>query len=212
MRIIAIAGLLVLGLGGCVKTTNISQRTDLPYDRWYIGLAAPRHMEVWVESVDIIDRRGYEFFRVAAGVAGYTRKTEGWHKGGGSVNPIINADLPLNIFLRWQSLAEQKTYMINVQVPEWVRNEMVKPKETYCQGSRKWKKEYESAITLGMAPGGVVKVWLGGACQGYREVGRYQAVFDPRGPYNGKGSGKYIPIEPENKAYIDAHGIPYGTW
>ena len=27
----------------------------LPYHSWYVGLAAPRFMEVWVESVDVLD-------------------------------------------------------------------------------------------------------------------------------------------------------------
>ncbi|MFN3581283.1 MAG: hypothetical protein ACK4VV_12520 [Pseudomonas sp.] len=30
----------------------------LPYDRWYIGMLASNYMEVWVESVDVLDRRG----------------------------------------------------------------------------------------------------------------------------------------------------------
>ncbi|RZI55249.1 MAG: DUF2931 family protein, partial [Pseudomonas sp.] len=34
----------------------------LPYPAWYIGFAAPKHMEVWVESVDVLDQRGYVFF------------------------------------------------------------------------------------------------------------------------------------------------------
>jgi hypothetical protein len=169
-------------------------------------------MEVWVESVDVIDQRGYAFYRVAAGVAGYTRKPEGWHKGGGKTMPVSNVDLPLNIFLRWQSLAEQTTYMINVPIPQWVRDEMVKPKTAYCLGARTWKEEYESAITLGMAPGGVVKVWMGGACRGYREVARHMAKIDPRGPHKDNSHKYYRAPNPEAQAYIDEYGIPYGTW
>jgi hypothetical protein len=67
-------------------------------------------------------------------------------------------------------------------------------------------------ITLGMAPGGIVKVWVGGACLDFKEVGRFQAEIEPLGPYIGKSKGQYIPLEPENKAYIDQHGIPYGSW
>nr|WP_276209530.1 hypothetical protein [Pseudomonas lutea] len=46
-------------------------------------------MEVWVESVDVLDQRGYVFFNVHGGVAGYTRKPDGWHKGGSGGNPSI---------------------------------------------------------------------------------------------------------------------------
>ena len=82
----------------------------------------------------------------------------------------------------------------------------------YCQGSQKWKDDYRDMITLGMAPGGIVKVWVGGACLGFTEVGRFQAEIEPLGPYKGKSNGQYVPIESENKAYIDKHGIPYDTW
>ncbi|OKA17103.1 hypothetical protein BOH74_23360, partial [Pseudomonas versuta] len=75
----------------------------LPYNSWYVGLAAPRHMEVWVETVDVLDQRGFAFFHVSGGVASYTGKVEGWHQGGGSMMPVNNVDLPERIFLRWQS-------------------------------------------------------------------------------------------------------------
>jgi hypothetical protein len=40
-------------------------------------------MEVWVERVDVLDRRKIAFYDVHGGVASYTRTPEGWHKGGG---------------------------------------------------------------------------------------------------------------------------------
>ena len=184
----------------------------LPYNSWYVGLAAPRHMEVWVEGVDLIDMRGMAYFRVHGGVASYTGKVEGWHQGGGATMPVNNVDLPDRIFLRWQSLAEPQTYKINIKIPQWVRDEMVKPHRLYCKPAQKNMTLYKDTINLGMAPGGIVKVWLGGGCLGYKEVGRFQAEIEPLGPYKGRSKGKYVPIEPENKAYVDKHGIPYGSW
>ncbi|MFP3518660.1 DUF2931 family protein [Pseudomonas sp. SIMBA_077] len=184
----------------------------LPYSTWYVGLAAPKHMEVWVEGVDVIDIRTVAYFHVHGGVAGYARKVEGWHKGGGKMMPVNNVDLPDRIFLRWQSLAEPQTYKVNIKIPQWVRDEMVRPEQGFCQWSKKWKEDYRKMITLGMAPGGIVKVWVGGPCLDFKEVGRFQAEIEPLGPYKGKSKGKYVPIEPENKAYVDQHGIPYGSW
>ena len=89
---------------------------------------------------------------------------------------------------------------------------MIKPEWVFCQGSKEWRNDYRKMITLGMAPGGIVKVWVGGACLDFKEVGRFQAEVEPLGPYIGKSKGQYIPLEPENKAYIDQHGIPYGSW
>ncbi|MEX6667019.1 DUF2931 family protein [Pseudomonas sp. W2-17] len=177
-----------------------------------MGLAAPQHMEVWVETVDVLDQRGLAFFRVHGGVAGYTGKAAGWHRGGGKSKPVNNVDLPNHIFLRWQSLVEPQAYKIKIQIPQWVRDEMVRPERVLCQWNQQWKTDYREMITLGMAPGGIVKMWVGGSCLGFKEVGRFQAEVEPLGPYRGASKGKYVSLEPENKAYVEQHGIPYGSW
>jgi hypothetical protein len=207
-RLILVLGLLI-SLTACA---NGPRPPTLPYPAWSVGLAAPKHMEVWVESVDVLDQRGFGYFRVHGGVAGYTGEVKGWHKGVSGGKPINNVDLPEKIYLRWQSLVEPQAYTIGIQIPPWVRDEMVRPERVFCQGSRKWKDDYRKIITLGMAPGGIVKVWVGGPCLGFKEVGRFQAKVHPLGPYQGKSKGKYVPLEPENKAYIEKNGIPYGSW
>jgi len=120
--------------------------------------------------------------------------------------------LPQRLFLRWQSLAEPQAYKVRIEIPQWVRDTMVKPERAFCQGSKEWRDDYRDIITLGMAPGGIVKVWVGGACLGFTEVGRYQAEVEPRGPFlNDKGIYLRAP-NPEAQAWIDEHGIPYGSW
>ncbi|WP_282367980.1 DUF2931 family protein [Pseudomonas sp. PS02290] len=210
-RLILVVGIL-MSLSACAMSPSISPPPRLPYPAWYVGLAAPQHMEVWVETVDVIDQRGLRFFRVHGGVASYTGQPEGWGNGAGKSKPINNVDLPERIFLRWQSLVEPQAYKISIQIPQWVRDQMIKPEQAFCLWTSKWEEDYRDALTLGMAPGGIVKVWVGGSCLGYREVGRYQAEVEPLGPYRGASKGKYIPLEPENKAYVDQHGIPYGSW
>jgi hypothetical protein len=169
-------------------------------------------MEVWVETVDVLDQRGLAFFHVFGGVAGYTRQPEGWHKGGGKTMPVNNVDLPERLFLRWQSLVEPQAYKIRIPIPQWVRDEMVKPQRVFCKADQKEVTLYRNRVNLGMAPGGIVKVWVGAGCLGYQEVGRFQAEIEPRGPYlNGRGN-YYRALNPDAQAYIDAHGIPYDTW
>jgi hypothetical protein len=169
-------------------------------------------MEVWVETVDVIDRRGLRYFHVFGGVASYTGKVEGWHNGTGKSKPINNVDLPDQIILRWQSLVEPQAYKITIQIPQWVRDEMIKPERVFCKADQEDVTLYRNRINLGMAPGGIVKVWAGVACLGYKEIGRFQAEIEPLGPYRGESHGEYVPIEPENRAYVEQHGIPYGTW
>ena len=166
-RLVCAAGLL-LSLSACASGPRLPPAPKLPYPAWYIGFAAPKHMEVWVETVDVLDKRGLAFFRVHGGVASYTGKVEGWHQGVSGGKPLNNVDLPDQIFLRWQSLVEPQAYKIKIQIPQWVREEMVRPERVYCRGSREWIEDYRLAITLGMAPGGVVKVWVGGPCLGFK--------------------------------------------
>ncbi|QSB21749.1 DUF2931 family protein [Pseudomonas sp. 15A4] len=212
MRPLVLAVGYLISLSACATGGSVPPPVKLPYPAWYIGLAAPKHMEVWVESVDVLDKRGLAFFRVHGGVASYTGKAEGWHQGGGKSKPINNVDLPEQIFLRWQSLVEPQAYRARIQIPQWVRDEMVRPERVYCRGSKEWIEDYRFAITLGMAPGGIVKVWVGGPCLGFKEVGRYQAKLEPLGP-NQDGKGLfYRPPNPAAQAWINQHGIPYGSW
>ena len=212
MRRMVCTVVLLVSLSACVNGSGFPPAPRLPYPAWYVGFAAPKHMEVWVETVDVLDKRGLAFFRVHGGVASYTGKVEGWHQGASGGKPINNVDLPDKLLLRWQSLAEPQTYKIKIQIPQWVREEMVRPERVLCPWNQQWKTDYREMITLGMAPGGIVKVWIGGSCLGFTEVGRYQAEVEPLGPYRGASKGKYIPLEPENKAYVEQHGIPYGSW
>ena len=67
-RLFCLAGLL-LSLTACASGPNLPPIPTLPYPAWYVGLAAPQHMEVWVETVDVLDQRGLAFFRVHGGVS-----------------------------------------------------------------------------------------------------------------------------------------------
>jgi hypothetical protein len=210
-RLTVLIGLL-FSLCACASGPQISPPPKLPYDFWYVGLAAPRHMEVWVESVDVLDQRGFAFFRVHGGVASYTGKVEGWHQGGGATRMVNNVDLPERIFVRWQSLVEPQTYKVGIKIPQWVRDEMVNPQRIFCKWDQQVVTLYRDTITLGMAPGGIVKVWVGSGCLEHKEIGRFQAEIEPRGPYQtGKGI-YYRPPNPKAQSWIDKHGIPYGTW
>jgi hypothetical protein len=205
---------IALLLSGCA---NGQGRPDLPYRDWSIGLLAPSYMEVWVESVDVIDRRGLVFERVHGGIVSYTGNPVGWPRlpaGGGK--SISGVDLPEIIFVRWQSLAEPQTYNVRINIPLWVREEMVKPKEV-ADCSRKEPRptiiDYRDGITIGLAPGGIAKAWLGGGCVESIDLGRFVGAVSKVGPDMGKNNGRYAyPLTPESKAYIEKFGIPYGSW
>jgi len=198
-------------LTGCSTSQG---RPKLPYNAWYVGIGAPKYMEVWVESVDVVDRRGLAYERVHAGVVAYNNKTAGWWNGSGKMKPVTGVDLPEIIFVRWQSLVEPQTYNVRINIPPWVRDEMLKPQRAYCLGTKSWETDYRKMISIGMAPGGIAKAWVGGPCLEEKEIGRYKAVIEKLGPSQGKTNGQYAwpSLELATKDYIDQHGIPYDSW
>ncbi|BCA29346.1 hypothetical protein PtoMrB4_33230 [Metapseudomonas otitidis] len=208
MTLRLLIALLLLPLSGCA-----SGGPKLPYPTWYIGAGAPRYMEARVESMDVVDRRNLAFERVYSGVVGYAAKTEGWWSGGGAMKPVNNVDLPNIIFVRWQSLVEPQVYKLRIDIPEWVREEMLAPRAEYCSVTKQVDTSYRKMISIGLAPGGIVKVWVGGACLPFKEVGRFVGVVEPRGTHKGDRGGHFT-LKPSAaaRAYIEQHGIPYDSW
>ncbi|KAF1028817.1 MAG: hypothetical protein GAK37_02059 [Pseudomonas sp.] len=89
---------------------------------------------------------------------------------------------------------------------------MRKGEKTFCAADGKWITGYREALVVGLAPGGIAKVWVTGPCLTPIEVTRVQAEIDPRGPYEGQSNGKYGQPSEESKAYVEKFGIPYGSW
>lgn len=199
-------------LGGCATSQG---QPGLPYRAWFAGIFAPDYMEVWVESVDVIDRRGLAYERVSGGVPSYASSVAGWpaNPSGGAGKNLPGIDLPEIIFVRWQSLVEPQTYNVRINIPEWVREEMLKPHSAYCRWDGKMIEGlYRKVITIGLAPGGIAKAWVGGSCLDSIEIGRFEAAISKVGPYGGKSDGHFYFLSDEAKAYIEQHGVPYGSW
>ena len=194
---------------------------ELPYRTWEIGLLAPNYMEVWVESVDVLDKRGLAYFNVHGGVVSIQNPPDnrgdptGWpdRPGSGATMPMTGIDLPEIVFVRWQSLAEPQTYRVRIDIPEWARQEMVTPHPAFCIFDQKEIQDYRAVITVGLAPGGIAKAWLSGDCLEPVEIGRFVGSVHPEGPSEGFTDGRYaLPLAPEAQQYIDAHGIPFDSW
>ena len=212
---------LFISLSACARDPLNPPPPDLPYERWSIGMLAPNYMEVWVESVDVLDQRGLAYYRVHGGLASIQTPPNnrgdptGWPErvGAGAIKPMTNIDLPEIVFVRWQSLVEPQTYHVRIDIPEWAREEMLKPRETYCAWRGAEDIRYRDAVTLGLAPGGIAKAWLTGGCLDPIEIGRFVGKIHPEGPDQGRSDGRYaLPLSEESKAYIKAHGIPYDSW
>ncbi len=207
-------GILVAGFG-----LDVSQAADkLP---WFLGFGAPDYMEVWIETADVVDIRERVFRRAGAGIASVRTPVDnkgtpaGWpeNPGSGAGRDVTGADLPRLIYVRWQSLAEPQTYEAYITISESAREIMRKPENAFCRADAKWITDYRNNMGIGLAPGGIAKVWLGGPCLKSVEIARVEGSVMKEGPYQGKNEGRYaLSLSPESKAYIEKFGIPFGSW
>lgn len=208
---------LALGLAGC--QSSAAPKPKLPYDAWYLGFLAPNYMEVWLELANISDIDGRFFPNAMGGVvamgqpASLSATAKGWPRriGSGKGLYMTGLDLPYMVALRWQSMVEPQTYQTVFAIPAWAREKMVERLPAECPVSGRTS-DYRKDLTIGLAPGGVVKVWIMGPCLDPIEVLTLQAEIEPKGPYGGKSNGKYRPLSPVVKLYVDKYGVPYGSW
>ncbi|MFU2330611.1 DUF2931 family protein [Pseudomonas sp. NFX98] len=203
-------------LSGCAQST--AQSSD--HKGWFLGFGAPAYMEVLIETADIVDIHEQLLRTAVAGIASVQTpgnnkgKPAGWpeNPGSGAGHYIRQVDLPRLIYVRWQSLAEPQTYEAYIVIPESAREIMREPQKVFCEADGKWITEFRSKIAIGLAPGGIAKVWLRGACLNSIEIVRVDGKIYPKGPYGGKSGGKHRPLTETSKAYIEKFGIPYGSW
>lgn len=201
----------LLLLSGCAGANDYPG--DLPYRYWRLGFLAPDHMEAWVETADVEDIRGQRFLHAGSGTVSVhmpldgSGNAKGWRKTWGKGRHVVGANLPRRIYVRWQSMAEPQTYRVILDIPERARQLMSERLDPPCRTS-----EYRHALALGLAPGGVVKGWVMSTCGEPIEILRAQAEIEPKGPYEGQSNGGHRPLSEVSRAYIEKHGIPYGSW
>ncbi|MBX8508926.1 DUF2931 family protein [Pseudomonas cichorii] len=203
-------------LSGC----TLANSNSMPYKAWDLGFSAPDYMEVWIETADVVDIQDHVYPRAASGIASMQSPPDnagdprGWPKkisiGGGK--RVTGADLPKQIYVRWQSLVEPQTYLMVIKIPEEIRELMRKEEKVFCAFDGKWITGYRESIGIRLVPGGIAKVWVGGPCMSSIEVATIKAVIDPRGPYEGKSGGKHRPLSAVSKAYVEKFGVPYDSW
>jgi hypothetical protein len=176
-------------------------------------------MKVWVEDSSVQDITGKVYFRAGGGSAAGGEPdngkdtARGWTAVGGSGKRVVGADLPERIYVRWQSIAEQKTWQAWVDFPEEARQIMVTSTTRRCPETPEKTARFMASVYLGLAPGGVVQVWVRDSCRRPIKVARVQGEIEPLGPEQGKNGGRYAyPVSEKAKRYIDQYGIPYGSW
>ena len=211
--------LLSLLLLAACKNDPLDGRNDPKDDSWNMTFEGPAYMQGWVELRAVEDIKGQLMsWQGGGGIGGdepgldkeYAR---GWGNVGGSIFPMTGADLPKRIFVRWQSIVEQKTYKGWVDIPEYAREIMRGSTARRCPSWPDHEANYMAAAYIGLAPGGVIRVWVENNCGDNILVARAQADIEPLGPSQGLNQGRYAyPISEPSKRYIERYGIPYGSW
>lgn len=214
-----IALLCTLLLSGCQIGGPETGENDPKYPWWGLGFIQPGYMKVWVEDSSVLDINNRMFFKVGGSTAvggepeDGSESARGWGTVSGSGVPVTGADLPKLIFVRWQSITEQKTYKGFIEIPEEARQLMVKSTHQRCPEAPERTARFMASLYVGLAPGGVLQAWVRDSCHRPIKVAHAQGEIEPLGPEQGKHGGRYAyPVSEKAKRYIDKYGIPYGSW
>ncbi len=211
--------LSVLLVVGCQASDPHTAKNDPGSDWWGLAFNEPDYMKVWVEDSSVLDIQNRTFFKAGGSTAAGgepedgTESARGWGTVNGSAIPVTGADLPKLIFVRWQSLSEQKTYKGFIAIPEEARRLMVQSTHQRCPETPDRAARYMASLYVGLAPGGVLKAWVRDSCHRTVEVAHAQGEPEPLGAQQGKNGGRYAyPVSEKAKRYIEKHGIPFGSW
>lgn len=212
------AFLALISISACQASDPLSSKNDFKTRWWYIGFTEPAHMSVWVETSAVEDIQGRIIHDIAAGTAGSsdyedgTENARGWVGTGGEGMPVIGADLPKRLFVRWQSIIERKTYAGWIDVSESTRDIMRNSTAQRCHRTPEYSANSAASLNVGLAPGGIIQLWTRDDCFHSTIVDRGQVGIEPLGPDQGKYNGFYGKIKDSSKRYIEHFGIPYGSW
>ncbi|PMQ08980.1 hypothetical protein PseAD21_22440 [Pseudomonas sp. AD21] len=203
---------------GC-HADPLSTKNDPKSPWWELAFTEPHYMKVWVEDSAVEDIKGETFLHTGGGSASGgqpedgTDSARGWHGVGSTGKSVVGADLPKRIYVRWQSIVEPQTYKVWIDIPEEARQLMFESVNQRCAKTPEQEGRYNASLYLGLAPGGVVQVWVRDSCHHPVKVARAQAKVEPLGPSQGKNQGRYAyPVSEKSMRYIDRFGIPYGSW
>jgi Protein of unknown function (DUF2931) len=203
---------LIVGLGLSACATG----RGLPYDTWRLGFFAPPNMEVWVETADVEDEEGRFFPHAAGGTVsiGYHGDPDGWpeHVTFGAGRNVTGAALPRRIDVRWQSLVEPQTYRVRFDIPASIRQLMRQQVYQSAFPDDRSQRSYREYLVIGLAPGGIARMWLKGPGLVALPVLCAQAEVEPLGPDLGLYEGRYVTPNVRTQTYLKSHSVPYDSW
>lgn len=213
-----------LNLCSCKKSTdntqketsivmNVLGKKEKKYE-WLPTECAPRIYPVEIYKGYLVCTDGT---KITIPSGGRTVKN-GWGKTGSTY--IVGEDfkpVPNQLEITWLSYAENKFYTGSFQLPKDSMTALFE--EGFLD--RREKQATYSSIVVGMAPGGLVSVWMLGAGSSV-EIGQYQAVetevsmadFNPEGMQDQElyARESLNDISEERKQQLQKEGITHDKW
>ena len=184
MRILSV--LVILLLSGC---SSFAQEKDGSTE-WRFQLATPKHYNVWVEHLEF-ERSGVRHWYHPAGSMGCCWKgPEGPSGIAGRMEPFPNY-----IGIQWFSFAEQKFYQRLISIPQEWRS-LMEVSALYRTSLGEFEAPRDT-LTLGLAPGGEIVVWIMNQIGNEIEIARLQA---------NEIEGEAFRYKTRTKDYLNKHG------
>ncbi|WP_228276699.1 DUF2931 family protein [Marinobacter sp. JSM 1782161] len=169
----------------------------------HIGVGAPKNYSVLVERFALVSQedgiKNMEMGRVNC-------CWKGPHGPVGKGGPI--GELPDYIVIRWYSLSEQKSYQKSFHLPDGLQQQIAQP-AIYRTSKGEFQRPRD-ILTIGLAPGGTIVLWIMNQIGNEIEVARFQANEIDGDPSRYKAATEQY-LE-ENGDYLDEHGIPKTGW
>lgn len=192
---------------------NSQQKTMEKYE-WRPTANAPKYYAAEIISGDFYLEDGSSVYIPK----GHTLMT-GWGKTGAA--HFVGDDLkpiPSKFDIKWVSYLEEKFYGGTFQLPKEKIATLFR--KGYIDENN--QKDNYSSIVLGLAPGGIISVWMLGAGNTI-EIERFQAseiemTIKEFKPYVSKTLDEYLKtiksiiIEEDIKGAVDVNNIPFGLW
>ncbi len=197
--------ILCLLFSGC---TN-SELKKNKLNEWRISTMSPKYYTVRVDTLLIGSENQKKVWKGMVGkTTVFSSSPLDWSGGERfhSGYKIKSSDLPGSFYIRWHSLANEKTYNKNIELSEFVRENMGKYHEKRC-GNNYNLYPYKNNILLGLAPDGMISVFLNGRCFDNELQFKVQAV-----EYKVADDFVYPELSEEAQAYVDEYGVPVGIW
>ncbi|WP_203142636.1 DUF2931 family protein [Marinobacter mangrovi] len=193
---------LIALLAACFAMEGCATQSKNP-ETWHVGVGAPEHYDVIVEKFKLISSEGYSQDFSAGNVGCCWKGSKGPRGKGGPASRI-----PRYVGVQWYSLAEGKAYKKAFPMPEDLKSQM-QEEAKYITSKGEFSGPRD-ILTIGLAPGGTIVVWIQNQIGNEIEVARMQANEIEGDPDDYRAATKrYLEA---NGDYLKKHGVSTTGW